>query len=221
MKHLFSKAALPGWALLLLSQLKWLYALVDAWSNVEFITDKIRNVPPLAIPIRLLASAWFQIVLIAVGLGWIALANSSRARRWAWFGVSASRGQINVKRKVLWVDDYPTNNERLIKAYHGRGVAFDLVLDNDEAIGRLQRENYDLVITDMGRGSAKEAGLWLLRQLRRFPSPPPVIVFSGVPPGDYRHDAAVEEGAMLVTHDPRALELKINELLALDESRSR
>jgi CheY-like chemotaxis protein len=130
-------------------------------------------------------------------------------------GASAARSQIGAERKVLWVDDYPTNNERLIKAYHGRGVAFDLVLDNDQAIGRLQRETYDLVISDMGRGSDKEAGLRLLRQLKKLPSPPPVIVFSGVPPGDYRYNAAMEEGAVLVTYDPRALELKVNELLRL------
>jgi hypothetical protein len=76
MKHLFSKATLPGWALLLLSQLKWLYAFVDAWSNVEFISDKIRSIQPLALLIRLFASAWFQVALIVAGLGWIALATS-------------------------------------------------------------------------------------------------------------------------------------------------
>lgn len=77
MKHLFSKATLPGWVLLLLSQLRWLYSLVDAWSNVEFVADKIRGTPPLAIPISFLASAWLQVTLIVIGLGWIALATSS------------------------------------------------------------------------------------------------------------------------------------------------
>jgi hypothetical protein len=77
MKRLFSKATLPGWALLLLSQLRWLYSAVDAWSNVEFLADKIRGLPSLAVPISLLTSAWFQVTLIFVGLGWIALATSA------------------------------------------------------------------------------------------------------------------------------------------------
>lgn len=31
MKHLFAKATRPGWVLLLLSQLKWLYSLGSSW----------------------------------------------------------------------------------------------------------------------------------------------------------------------------------------------
>ncbi len=84
MKRLFSKAALGGWVLLVLSQLRWLYTLVDAWSNVEFIRDKVKSMPPLAVPIGLLASGWFQVTLIAVGLTWIALATSARFRRLSW-----------------------------------------------------------------------------------------------------------------------------------------
>ncbi|WP_437567957.1 TIR domain-containing protein [Sorangium sp. So ce542] len=125
------------------------------------------------------------------------------------------QNQDRAKKKVLWVDDYPTNNENLIKSYRKRGLYFDLVIDNDQAIERLQNSTYDLLITDMKHESDKEAGLRLLRWLKRLPSPPPAIVFSGVGPGDYRYDAALEEGAALVTIDPRALGLKIEELLHL------
>lgn len=117
------------------------------------------------------------------------------------------------KRKVLWVDDYPTNNERLIKSYRSRGIDFDLVIDNDQAIERLQNNNYDLVISDMKHESDKEAGLHLLRWLRKLPSPPPAIVFSGIGPGDYRYDEALEAGATLVTSDPHLLALKLKELI--------
>ncbi|WP_437709680.1 TIR domain-containing protein [Sorangium sp. So ce448] len=126
-----------------------------------------------------------------------------------------ARAQDHTKKKVLWVDDYPTNNERLIKSYRVHGVHFDLVIDNDQAIERLQFNSYDLVITDMKHESDKEAGLQLLRWLRKLPSPPPAIVFSGIGPGDYRYDEALEEGAILVTNNSHSLELKIKELLRL------
>ncbi|WP_437851743.1 TIR domain-containing protein [Sorangium sp. So ce363] len=126
-----------------------------------------------------------------------------------------TRSQDHTKKKVLWVDDYPTNNERLIKSYRILGVYFDLVIDNDQAIERLQTSNYDLVITDMKHESDKEAGLQLLRWLRKLPSPPPAIVFSGIGPGDYRYDEALNDGAIVVTNSSPILELKIKELLRL------
>ncbi|WP_437675921.1 hypothetical protein [Sorangium sp. So ce131] len=82
-----------------------------------------------------------------------------------------AQNQNPAKKKVLWIDDYPTNNEHLIKAYRSRGLYFDLVIDNDQAVERLQSNKYDLVITDMKHESDKEAGLHLLRWLRKHPPP--------------------------------------------------
>lgn len=79
-KHIFSKAALPGWVLILVSQLRWLYAFIDAWSNFEFISEKVNDIRLLAVLIGLFASVWFQIALIVAGLGWIALVTSAGPR---------------------------------------------------------------------------------------------------------------------------------------------
>ncbi len=73
---LFSKKALPGWALIVVPQLNRLYALVDAWSNLEFIAEKVKTIQLLGAVAALFASAWFQISLILVGLVWIWLASS-------------------------------------------------------------------------------------------------------------------------------------------------
>lgn len=119
-----------------------------------------------------------------------------------------------VRGRILWVDDYPTNNEQMIKAWRARGVSFDLAIDNAQALEYLDHERYQLVITDMGRGSEKEAGLRFLRELRRrLAVPPTVIVFSGVPVDDHRYEAALEEGALLVTYDAVTLNAKIGEVL--------
>ena len=50
---------------------------MDAWSNVEFVSEKIRDVQLLAVLASVFTSAWFQVGLILAGLGWIALATSA------------------------------------------------------------------------------------------------------------------------------------------------
>lgn len=75
-RSLFSRATLPGWVLIVASQLKWLYAFVGAWSNLEFISEKVRDIRPLALLTRVFASAWFQVALIVAGLIWIGAASS-------------------------------------------------------------------------------------------------------------------------------------------------
>jgi hypothetical protein len=102
MKHLFSKATLPGWLLLLLSQLRWLYSFVDAWSNVEFIAEKIKGLPSLAIPISLLASGWLQVTLILVGLGWIALATSAWPSRLTPFRSRRPSSMAETEEQVVY-----------------------------------------------------------------------------------------------------------------------
>jgi hypothetical protein len=62
-----------------------------------------------------------------------------------------------IKRKVLWVDDYPSNNEAIIDLYRQQNVEFDLALNTAQALDYLSKEEYDIVIPDIGRGSEPDA----------------------------------------------------------------
>jgi CheY-like chemotaxis protein len=85
--------------------------------------------------------------------------------------------------RVLWVDDYPANNERERRQLRPEGILFDNVVSTSEAIEQLRFSRYDLVITDLGRlGSSdrsRSAGSDLLSHPVITDAGPPVIVYGG------------------------------------------
>ncbi|MCL2774314.1 MAG: response regulator [Oscillospiraceae bacterium] len=87
----------------------------------------------------------------------------------------------NVKHnRILWVDDYPTNNESVIALFQNQNIQFDIALTTDQGIEFIANNKYDLIITDMGRGSEVDAGLQLIRYMKQLDieSIPPVAVFA-------------------------------------------
>lgn len=122
-----------------------------------------------------------------------------------------------VKRKVLWVDDYPSNiDEAIIDLYRQQGVEFDLALNTAQALDYLAKEEYDLVISDIGRGSELDAGVRMIREINRhFGSPPPILIFSSVQAVERFGKSTKKEGASLVTASARDLVLKMTKVLNL------
>lgn len=85
--------------------------------------------------------------------------------------------------RVLWVDDRPSNNEYERKWLRPHGLVFDCVVSTEEAVEQLASENYDLVITDLGRQGSSDrsstAGAAFLEQPVLRAGGPPVIVYAG------------------------------------------
>ena len=85
--------------------------------------------------------------------------------------------------RVLWVDDYPANNEQERAHLRPDGILFDNVVSTREAIEQLSFSRYDLVITDLGRlGSSDRspaAGNDLLGHPVITEGGPPVVVYGG------------------------------------------
>lgn len=120
------------------------------------------------------------------------------------------------KRKVLWVDDYPGNNEAIIDLYRRQGVEFDLALNTTQALDFLAKEEYDLIISDMGRGSEADAGLRMIREIKRhFGNPPPILIFASTKAVTNFGKDAIKEGAVITTPSTRELILVINKNLNL------
>lgn len=120
------------------------------------------------------------------------------------------------KRKVLWVDDYPSNNEAIIDLYRQQGVEFDLALNTSQALDYLSNEEYNLVISDIGRGSEPDAGVRMIREIKRhFGSSPPILIFSSDETISSFGGSAKKEGASLITSSTRNLVLKMIEVLNL------
>lgn len=53
--------------------------------------------------------------------------------------------------KILWVDDYPSNNRYIISLFESRNIHFDIALNTKQGIQLFKLHLYDAIITDMGR----------------------------------------------------------------------
>lgn len=116
--------------------------------------------------------------------------------------------------EILWVDDYPSNNEVIIDLYRAQGIKFDLAINTDQAVDLLEKNQYDLIISDIGRGSEKDAGIRMLREINRhFGKIPPVIFFSSSRAVGKFSEIAEEEGALLATSNMWELINKIAEII--------
>ena len=101
--------------------------------------------------------------------------------------------------RVLWVDDFPANNEYERKCLRPHGIVFDNVVSTDEAVEQLRNETYDLVITDLGRRDSSDrsatAGAAFLDQPVVREGGPPVIIYAGRSAVAHR-DELVKRGAL-------------------------
>lgn len=87
------------------------------------------------------------------------------------------KGKVK-RNRVLWVDDYPINNESVVNLFEDKGVQFDIAKTTREGLELFRNQLYDLIITDMGRGDESDAGLSLLKELRLLHCQIPIIVYA-------------------------------------------
>jgi CheY-like chemotaxis protein len=76
---------------------------------------------------------------------------------------------------VLWVDDRPDHNARLLDSLRDQGVRVDVAPNVSDALARLGEREYAIVVSDVSRIDDGEAGL---RQLDEASGRVPVVVFS-------------------------------------------
>ena len=81
--------------------------------------------------------------------------------------------------RILWVDDHPENNLNERRMFRQLKADVDTAKSTDEALEMLQKGGYDLVLSDMSRGTNTTAGLKFLEQLRQKKATP-VIFYVGV-----------------------------------------
>lgn len=126
-----------------------------------------------------------------------------------------SISEKSINRQVLWVDDCPSNNEAIMEIYRVQGVEFDIASSTTQAIDLLNQKTYDLIISDLNRGSEADAGIRMLREIKRYMSaPPPILVFENIHAIGKREMIARREGAVIVTASVRTLFMKITEILS-------
>jgi CheY-like chemotaxis protein len=105
-----------------------------------------------------------------------------------------------VQRKILWVDDIPSNNSSLVRAFRDLDIAVTEVLSTEEGIQKAASERFDIVISDMGRPEGGEAGLDLVKRLRAAGAATPIIIFAAGWARGHRGEEA-KYGVAKITND--------------------
>jgi CheY-like chemotaxis protein len=106
--------------------------------------------------------------------------------------------------RVLWVDDNPDNNRYERQSLAALGVEFTLSLSTEDALSRLERDSFDLIISDMGRPPDARAGYTLLDALRVRGHLTPFIIYAGSRAAAHVKEA-LQHGAVGCTNSPAEL----------------
>ena len=110
----------------------------------------------------------------------------------------------DVKGRLLWVDDHPSNNQAEITSLKKRNIAVYTTTSTDEALMLLSMYRYDVIISDMGRGEDSLAGLKLVESLRQSGDNTPFFLYT-ILPSDAQRQLVLEHGAQGVAVDEEAL----------------
>jgi CheY-like chemotaxis protein len=97
--------------------------------------------------------------------------------------------------KVLWVDDNPANNVHERRALEAAGMAVQTALSTEDALARCGSERFDVIVSDLRRGGAAEAGYDLLKALRARGDATPFVIYAG-PATAAQRDEAKSLGAL-------------------------
>jgi CheY-like chemotaxis protein len=107
-------------------------------------------------------------------------------------------------RLVLWVDDRPENNRYERRALEALGLRVVLSNSTEDALAQVRRQQFDLIISDMGRPSDPRAGYTLLDKLRSAGETTPYVVYAGSRTPEHQAEAR-RHGAVGCTNSPQEL----------------
>ena len=106
--------------------------------------------------------------------------------------------------RVLWVDDRPENNVFERQALEALGIQIDLSTATEDALEKIRRRSYDLIISDMGRPPDARAGYTLLDKLREAGNKTPFVIYASSRAPEHVREAR-EHGAIGCTNMPQEL----------------
>jgi CheY-like chemotaxis protein len=105
---------------------------------------------------------------------------------------------------VLWVDDQPRNNFHEQQALEALGVNFVISTSTEDAIAKIQKQKFDVVISDMRRPPDSRAGYTLLEEMRKSGDATPFVIYAGSRAPEHVAESR-RRGAMGCTNRPDEL----------------
>jgi CheY-like chemotaxis protein len=117
---------------------------------------------------------------------------------------------------VLWADDNPKNNSYFIDLLQSRGYRVDLALSTSDALSKLSKNNYRLILSDMGRTEkgnyVDNAGIKLLEKVRKQNLILPYIFYCSKQKADQFREEIKELGGYAATSSPTDLRAILDKL---------
>jgi DNA-binding response OmpR family regulator len=118
--------------------------------------------------------------------------------------------------RVLWVDDHPQNNIYEKRFFENHRIAVHNVVGTADALRLLAMYDYAVVISDMGRGEDRLAGLKLAAQMRAKGDRTPLLIYTVRPDGAAAQQAQREmvadagaHGVVVTPEEVRSVILKL------------
>jgi CheY-like chemotaxis protein len=113
----------------------------------------------------------------------------------------------------LWVDDMPDNNLVLVASLRQSGFVIVQEESTEAALQPVAPGDFEAVVSDMGRGSNRTAGIDLIHAARQFDAKIPILTFcSRRAATGYREQAlaaganAISESATIIMQELRCLQ---------------
>ena len=125
--------------------------------------------------------------------------------------------------RALWVDDHPENNIYEKQFFEKHKIAVHPVLSSADALRLLAIYDYDLIISDMGRGEDRLAGVRLVEQMRAKGDRTPAVIYTvrtdTAAKQQAQRDLVAKAGAQEVAVTPEDVREVV--LRIVDEARAR
>ena len=125
---------------------------------------------------------------------------------------------------ILWVDDNPSNNREEVAYLKDRKVAVHLVENTADALKLLRMNDYRLVVSDLGRGEDRLAGLRLIAAMKQEGRDLPVLIYTVRAPGRGGHNAqkqtVTDAGARGLAVTPAEVQSSVLDLVGKQASPS-
>jgi CheY-like chemotaxis protein len=131
---------------------------------------------------------------------------------------TALRSATAAKRtggSVLWVDENPSNNFYERRTLEGAGITITLSTSTDDALGKLVRNRFDVIISDMSRPPDNLAGFTLLEEVRKLGKVVPFVLYTSSRQPKQVAEAK-QRGAFGQTNSPNELFTMVRAALGMD-----
>ena len=132
------------------------------------------------------------------------------------FPSKLSNAGPEINRSVLWVDDIPSNNFRERRILEGMGISITISTATDDALGKLVRNHYAAIISDMSRPDDMLAGYTLLEYAHKIGVKTPFILYTGSARPEHVAEAQ-KRGALGQTSSPHGVIELVRQALGINQ----